>query len=133
MVEHTLLKMFWQIVRNDQFTFDQALGPCMSTRIAMAMHIPVNLLDLIDHIGHRLDIFLFTWGDLLDSRIISDIFAVLEARRVVDTLIVDLHAVDKASVPYWNTGDQDGVPAQLYTSFMVLRGTKLVWNDLETI
>lgn len=78
--------MFWQVVFDDECTFDDALGPSVGSCklgqrsplvqwtslacIAMAMTVVLCFLHGIDLIRHGLDIFCFIWRDLLHALVL---------------------------------------------------------------
>ena len=62
------------------------------TRVAMAVIVPLCFLDDVDHICHRLDVFLFIGWDLLHAfSIPADIIPVSQLRLIVDAAVVDIH------------------------------------------
>lgn len=86
MLEHALLQMFWQVIWNNEDTFDNALGPsvrsCKSgeqrpfvwepspTCVAMTMAVVLRLLYSIDLVCHNLNILGLVWWNLFDALVL---------------------------------------------------------------
>lgn len=69
--------MLGQIIMNNECAFDDTMSASVGSTVAMAMHIPLGLLNAIDLVGNSLDIFCLAGRDLLYTFCIpADIVAI---------------------------------------------------------
>jgi hypothetical protein len=90
MGKHRLFQVFRQIIWYNKLPLNNALSSSMSTRITVTVHVPLGLLDVVDHLSHSLDVFLFIGRYMLDTRVKPDVFPVRKFLRRCG-FVVDLH------------------------------------------